>query len=419
MIKEKISKRKAVILFKPSGTIAIGGELTAIQRKFYDGFLYIGKQQLEENINRKWFEVKLRDLKSLLNTKEQNKNNKYFKEQIRKLNKIEVEYNILEKDKMIEGFFNLITEGKFITDKETGEVVIKYNLPNMVKDSLLKNNKQALFAQINLAIKKNLKHKYSLILYDLIKDYENVEIPEITIGQFRKLFGIENKYKLFQDIRKYVLIPAVTEINNNPDIEFKVDISLKKQGSKYTHIKFIKTIKDKQIKENSNIDLDKFLNKLPEQLRSLISIKKTINKYLNQPERVKRNIDYFLKKYQNNQIEKPATYLILAIEKDYALKTFEEEQQKKVKEIEQRQRQEKEKKLKEQLRKEKDELLREAEERFNSLTEQEKEKFFKKFNKGMFNFSPEIKKDIIVGELFYQICTEKQIDPEKFTVLNT
>jgi hypothetical protein len=37
----------------------------------------------------------------------------------------------------------------------------------------------------------------------------------------------------------------------------------------------------------------------------------------------------------------------------------------------------------------------------------------------MFNFSPEIKKDIIVGELFYQICAEKQIDPEKFTVLNT
>jgi hypothetical protein len=321
---------------------------------------------------------------------------------------------------MIEGFFNLITEGKFITDKETGEVVIKYNLPNMVKDSLLKNNKQALFAQINLAIKKNLKHKYSLILYDLIKDYENVEIPEITMEQFKELFGVKRKYKSFSDLKKRVIIPAVTEINNNPDIEFKVDISLKKQGSKYTHIKFIKTIKNKQIKENSNTaNIDKFLNKLPEQLRSLIAIKKTINKYISEPERIERNIKYFLKKYNSNTIEKPATYLILSIEKDYALKTFEEEQQKKVKEIEQKQRQEKEKKLKEQLRKERDELLKEAEERFNSLTEQKKFELLKKFNKGMFNFSSEIQRDIAIGELFRRICTEKQIDSEKFNILNT
>ena len=31
----------------------------------------------------------------------------------------------------------------------------------------------------------------------------------------------------------------------------------------------------------------------------------------------------------------------------------------------------------------------------------------------------EIKKDIIVGELFYQICAEKGIDPDKFNILNT
>ena len=70
------------------------------------------------------------------------------------------------------------------------------------------------------------------------------------------------------------------------------------------------------------------------------------------------------------------------------------------------------------LKKEKDELLKEAEARFNSLTEQEKEELFKKFNKGMF-FSPEIQKDIVIGELFYQICAEKGIDPDKFNILNT
>ena len=71
------------------------------------------------------------------------------------------------------------------------------------------------------------------------------------------------------------------------------------------------------------------------------------------------------------------------------------------------------------LKKERDELLKEAEARLNSLTEQEKEELFKKFNKGMFNFGPEIQRDIVIGELFHQVCAEKQIDPEKFTVLKT
>jgi vacuolar-type H+-ATPase subunit H len=109
----------------------------------------------------------------------------------------------------------------------------------------------------------------------------------------------------------------------------------------------------------------------------------------------------------------------LSIEKDYALKTFEEEQQQRAKELKQKQREAEEKRVKEMLKKERDELLKEAEKKFNSLTDQEKEEVFKKFNKGMFNFSPEIQKDIIVGEIFYQICIEKRINSEKFNVLNT
>jgi len=267
--------KKAIILCKPSGTITIGGDLTEIQRKFYDGFLYVGKKTLEKDINAKWFEIKLSDLKKLLNRKESGKDNKYLKEQIKNLNKIQVEYNILKKDKLIEGFTNLITEGKFITDLETKEIIVKYNLPNMVKEALLKNNKEALFAQINLIIKKNLKHKYSLILYDLIKDYENVEIPEMTIDEFRKIFGLEKKYKYIRDIKKYVLDPAINEINANSEIDFKVSYKLKKIASKYTHIKFIKQQKNylekKKQKDQKAIETNKvkaLLSLVPEQYRT-------------------------------------------------------------------------------------------------------------------------------------------------------
>jgi plasmid replication initiation protein len=277
-----------------------------------------------------------------------------------------------------------------------------------------------IYAKIDLVVIKGLKSKYSIILYELLKDYENVEIPEMTIEQFRDLFGVKNKYKLFQNLKQRVIEPAINEINENKNIKWMVRYELYKTASKYTHIKFIKTIKNKQkqIKGKENSNIDKFLNKLPEQLRSSISIRKTINKYISEPERIERNIKYFFEKYNNNQIDKPATYLIFALEKDYALRTFEEEQQQRAKELKQKQREAEEKKVKEMLKKEKDELLKEAEKKFNSLTDQEKEELFKKFNKGMF-FSPEIQKDIVIGELFYQICREKEVNPDKFMILNT
>ena len=415
IIKNK-EKGKNIILEKPTATISISDTLTALQRKFYNALLHIAKNDLRQDSSKNIFQVSLTTLKKLFDIED--KKNTYIKQEILKLMSVIVEYNLLEKDREIEWTAFSILPYVYIKEHpDDKRKIVEFEIPTPVRKAMLSSN--GIYAKIDLVVIKGLKSKYAIILYEILKDYENVEIPEMTIEQFRDLFGVKNKYKLFQNLKQRVIEPAIKEINSNKNIKWMVKYELYKTASKYTHIKFTKTIKNKQIKENSNIDLDKFLNKLPEQLRSSISIKKTINQYLNQPERIERNIKYFLEKYSNNQIEKPATYLILAIEKDYALKTFEEEQQKKAKELKQKQRESEEKRLKEMLKKERDELLKEAEARLNSLTEQEKEELFKKFNKGMFNFGPEIQRDIVIGELFHQVCAEKQIDPEKFTILNT
>ena len=79
MIKREMMKKKAIFLMKPSGTVAIGGDLSIIQRKFYDGLLYAAQKTIEKDVNARWFEISLKDLKELLNTSEQDKNNKYYK----------------------------------------------------------------------------------------------------------------------------------------------------------------------------------------------------------------------------------------------------------------------------------------------------------------------------------------------------
>ena len=43
-----------------------------------------------------------------------------------------------------------------------------------------------IYAKIDLIVIKGLKSKYSIILYELLKDYENVEIPVLSIEKFRE-----------------------------------------------------------------------------------------------------------------------------------------------------------------------------------------------------------------------------------------
>ena len=401
--------KKTIVLFKPSGTISISGDLLEIQRKFYDGLLYNIKEEIDKEGDKKFFTVALSDLKKLLNTTEQNKNNTYYKTQLKKLSKIQVEYNILGKDKTIEGFANLVTEGEFVTNKETGEVLFKYNIPTRVKDAI--KSKKGIFAKIDLMIKKNLKHRYSLILYDLIKDYENVEIPEMSILEFRKIFGVEDKYKLFQNLKKRVLEPALIDINNNKEINFTIEYELAKRGSKYTHIKFKKVRKQaqkkiEQVKTTQKIDL--LLQYVPEKYK--LPVKKLLNKELNN-----YPLEYlqYQIKYANKQenIKNYTAYLQKAIKEDYA--DFEHKAEREAKTRKQReemakQEQETRKKL-EKLRKKMQQIEDEAEKEFENFPEAKKEKMIEK-NMSVFA-NKKIARMSAIGEIARTIM-KKQMSKE-------
>ena len=212
---------------------------------------------------------------------------------------------------------------------------------------------------------------------------------------------------------------AQREINKHTDLKIKYEFE--KWGRKFEYITiFISANTEKEIEKQKDERYDKLLKLIrDEKDRKKKTIQSAIIKYLKKKgfEYVERNILYANEKAEKNY----RNFLIQSLKNDWAMSWIEdiEEEKEKAKELQEKQKEVEEKKLKEMLKKEKDELLKEAEARFNSLTEQEKEELFKKFNKGMFNFSPEIKKDIIVGELFYQICAEKGIDPDKFNILNT
>ena len=322
--------KRAVILQKPSGTIAIGGNMDIRERKFYNAFLKVAEEILKKDPKQHIFTTTLTELKKALNVKEKDKNNATLKKIIRRMHEIDFEYNVLGKDKIIEGYASLIDNVKFVTDLRTGTITVSYSLPEDVRLSMVKKN--GIYASINLVVVKGLKSKYSVVLYELIRDYEKVEIPKMSITDFRKIFGVENKYKEMANLRRRVLEPAIKELNNNENIDFLVSYELIKQGKAYTHIKFHVKPKPAQIKLKQqakkvlaeelkeNTEAKELLAMIPPEYREKAKVVSVVLGGLKErgKDYTKAQIEYSVNKLKAGKVKDFVIYLKKAIEEDYA-----------------------------------------------------------------------------------------------------
>jgi len=287
----KKENNNKMMLQKPSGSIAISDNTTAMHRKVYNVLLYKARKELEKDQSKTLFFIKVSEIKKFYGIR--NKNNVYLKNLLYNLTKTTIEFNILNKDNSILwGAFSLLPYVAIKNDEKTNELIVEYEIPTPVRKSII--SKKGIYGKIDMFIIKQLNSKYAIILYELIKDYENVEIPEMDINTFKKLFGIEGKYKDFYNIKRRILKPAIEEINSNPNIDWKIEVELIKNGNKYTYIKFSKI--KKVLPTQSKIEL--LINFVPEPYRKVA--KKIIKKYINV-----HDINYisYQINYMNNQEE--------------------------------------------------------------------------------------------------------------------
>ncbi len=406
--------KKSMILEKPSGSIAITDPMSALQRKFYNAFLYVAREEIKKDIGKQEFSIPLVELKKFFNIED--KKNTYIKGKIKELVQLTAEFNILGKDKKEWGIFSLLPFAKITLDSKTKAGIITFEIPTLIKKAILNKEKNFFFAKIDLIIIRGLRSKYSVILYELLKDYENVEIPEMSIEDFRKIFGITDKYKLFQNLKVKVINPAIKEINENPKIDWEVSYTLLKTGVKYTHIKFKKVRKQaqkkiEQVKTTQKTDL--LLQYVPEKYK--LPVKKLLNKELNN-----YPLEYlqYQIKYANKQenIKNYTAYLAKAIKEDYADFTHKAEREAKTRKQREemaKQEQETRKKL-EKLRKKMQQIEDEAEKEFSMLPEEEKEKLMQKYMSLFANKN--IAKMSAIGEIA-RLKMEKQMSKEDLEFL--
>ena len=111
---------------------------------------------------------------------------------------------------------------------------------------------QKLFTKYELRNVLYLKSKYSIRIYELLKQYESIGKREFEIEEFKKIIGChENKYTRIYDFEKYVLKFSQEEICKLTDICFEYEKI--KIGRKVISIKFL--IKSKVNKQETIIDI--------------------------------------------------------------------------------------------------------------------------------------------------------------------
>jgi len=220
-----------IIIDKDSSSIQISNKITAIQRKSYNYMLKIAKNEFKKDPEKQVFTVTAEELLVFFEIGDQNYSR--LKNELEILNRTQIRYNILKKNRKskIFGAFTLISEFEY----ERG--IITYSFPHKIRDMIL-NPK--MFGKINLVVIKSLRSRYSIALYELAEDYLNAQIPKMTIEKFRDLMGLdEGQYYKFSMFKKYVIDVAVNEINDRENINFTITYELEKIGQKITHIKFI------------------------------------------------------------------------------------------------------------------------------------------------------------------------------------
>jgi len=219
-----------IIIDKNSSSIQISNKITAIQRKCYNYMLKVAKNEFKKDKNKKIFSVSAEELLVFFGIGDNNYSR--LKKELSILNRTQIQYNILGKNKRSKlfGAFTLISAFEY------SKGVISYSFPEKIISMIL-NPK--MFGKINLIVIKSLRSRYSIALYELAEDYINVQIPKMSIEKFRELMGIEeHQYYKFGMFKKYVIDVAVNEINDRENISFTITYELEKKGQKITYIKF-------------------------------------------------------------------------------------------------------------------------------------------------------------------------------------
>ena len=103
--------------------------------------------------------------------------------------------------------------------------------------------KELYYTTIKLLEQRAFKCSYSLIFYEIFKKYEKINIPIFKLIELRGFTKTIEKYKEYNDFKRYVLEKALKEVNKF-DSKYEYSFKEKRLGRKVNEIRFIRIDKN-------------------------------------------------------------------------------------------------------------------------------------------------------------------------------
>lgn len=208
--------------------------------------------------------------------------------------------------------------------KETGKIELEFS-EKLVPYLLQLKEKFTAYELKNIL---HLKNKYSIRIYELLKQYEKIGTRSFELKDFKKIIGCQGKHTRFNNFRHRVLDPVKKELKEFTDINFKYKKITK--GRKVIGIKFtVDSNIDKtrelidaiynpkqieEIKNKSGLGYEKFSKKQIIELYE-IAVKKTGNIEIGPYEYIKLN---YFNMCENEGVRNKFAWIKKALEEDYA-----------------------------------------------------------------------------------------------------
>jgi len=222
-------RKNELMIRKPSAMIQtnISG-LSLVQRKFINALIHIAQKDGDRPV----YSIPLKRLRDICNFEAEN--NHQVKAHIRILRTKSIEYNILNKDRKNTWVNTPVIGGVRMED---GTGVLEFEIPYFIKQQVLNPE---IYAPLDVILVAGFNSVYAIVLYEFLRDYlDSPKVPQMDIDQFRALMGVEDgKYKLFKDLRTYVIDKAVVEVNEKTDLICRYELT-KANGNRYSKIQWV------------------------------------------------------------------------------------------------------------------------------------------------------------------------------------
>lgn len=212
------------ILKKHVATIHIGAKLSLLQRKLVNALLFNAYSEL---LTAREHKINTRLLSEMIGF--DSKNEAYLKASLKGLMETVVEFDVMEDDG--EQSWEAMVLLPYAKIKGG---VCTYRYERSLAEKLYHPD---VYSKINLSVIRELRSSHSLVLYENCHRYLGTGQTAVwELDVFRKLMGVEDRYKEFKFLKRDVIVPAMEELNKVSNII--ISLMTIRRGREVTAVQF-------------------------------------------------------------------------------------------------------------------------------------------------------------------------------------